>query len=145
MAEPVMEFKDEQQLCSSLKEWQERLFLTDWTIKATLVDFSEVVYENYKDVCGDNTYNSVNQFTVIRVIRHNDEMRSRIQKCCHEKTLVHELLHLKLHFPIVGTFESSNLDQRIHTFIDQMAKSFIMAKYDLPFDWFKNFKESDEG
>jgi hypothetical protein len=36
--EPIMQFTSQEQLEESLKEWQERLGLRDWAIKAIIVD-----------------------------------------------------------------------------------------------------------
>lgn len=131
---PVMEFKNEEELQQSLEEWQERLFLSDWNIAASLVNGEEIA-----GLAGDSTVQWTNSCGTIR-IRHFAEMpNGAIEKEPHEKVLVHELLHFK----IMG-YTNSNagieevfFDESQHRLLEQLAKSLIMAKYNIGYDWFK--------
>ena len=65
---------------------------------------------------------------------------SRMAKVCHEQTLVLELLHCK--YNIIersNEYESKFLDDHQHMLLEQMAKSLIMAKYNIGLEWFINF------
>lgn len=117
-----MEFKDLKQAEKYLKEWKERLFLNNWTIKVNFVDGNEV-----PECQGWNNFSFVNKSSVINLVRLTDDIKTRIVKTCQEVTLVHELLHLKL-----------NLIETEHALIEELARSLIMAKYNINSDWFLN-------
>ena len=134
MAKPIMAFKSNKELYDSLKEWQTRLFLSEWTICAKLVE--PVVIPGLQ---GENELSFENNASVISIIIPGDDVINRVQRFCAEKVLVHELLHCKYNIlEKDNTYESAYLDSRQHQLLEQMAKSLIMAKYNLPFDWFKN-------
>lgn len=132
-----MEFKDEAQAHECLKEWQTRLFLDDWTIKINIVDQSEMTL---KDCAAENHFQIDGRCCVINIARLTDDIKSRIVKVVHEKELVHELLHCKYNWiHSDGEYEAKYVDVSEHSLLEQMAKSLIMAKHNLTFDWFKNF------
>lgn len=120
--QPIMEFKDLKQAEKYLKEWKERLFLNNWTIKVNFVDGNEV-----PECQGRNNFSFVNKSSVINLVRLTDDIKTGIVKTCQEVTLVHELLHLK-----------SNLIETEHALIEELARSLIMAKYNINSDWFLN-------
>lgn len=137
MKEPIRVFKNKEQLDKSLKEWQDRLFLNDWTIKAVIEKFSED--EEYFG--GECIRLPVEKFALIR-INKNDcfvELNGiKIAKRPQEMVLVHELLHCKYTFiEKDSSYESKTTYYIEHYLIEEMAKSLIMAKYNLSFDWFK--------
>ena len=135
---PILTFEDEKQLYDCLKEWQDRLFLNDWIIKVSLVD--EIRNADYEELQGNNTFQIDNKACHIRLVKPNEDNTSRIVKFCAEVTLVHELLHCKYNWcQAPSTYEGIYYDTLEHSLIEQMAKSLIMAKYNLPFEWFKNF------
>lgn len=135
---PIMQFENEKQLNDCLKEWQDRLFLNDWIIKVSLVD--ELCDEYGAELCGRNNFNLEIKSCHIRLIRPNEDRTSRIVKFCSELTLIHELLHCKYNWcKAPENHEGIYYDILEHSLIEQMAKSLIMAKYNLPFEWFKNF------
>ena len=133
---PILEFRDETQTHACLKEWQKRLFLDDWIIKVEVKPLEEM---SDKDHIGENDYQFVLKSSIISIGRFGD--REGINKMPHELTLVHELLHLKFVFAdgVKDTTEGAFFGAHEHMLIEQMAKSLIMAKYDLPFSWFENF------
>jgi hypothetical protein len=129
---PILRFESDEQLQSSLFEWSQRLFLKDWYICAALVKPED------KDCDGENEYNSTNRSSLIRILRDFPETDHRAFKNCAEQTLVHELLHLKID---IGEDEPKTVEERLyqdtqHALIDQLARSFICAKYNLSTNWF---------
>lgn len=132
--QPIIEFKDEAQALECLKEWQTRLFLNDWIIKLELCDRSK------DDDWGDVDINIATQKATVKLYQGtpND---CEIKKCM-EKTLIHELLHMA--FFTCGYGEDVTVEESVfmtweHRRVEKMAQSLIMAKYNLPFEWFKNF------
>ena len=130
---PIEEFTSQIMLDQSLKEWQKRLFLDDWIIKARLVAPDEFTLEN---VCGENEFDMVGKCCVIRIMEKK-YYGDRILKYCAEKILVHELLHCKYNWLVApDTMEGKYFDELDHSLLEQMAKSLIMAKYNIGLDYF---------
>lgn len=125
-------FKSKEELNQCMKWWQEKLFLTDWIIKAKICK-GEYFKSNEK-CSGENYFIPVNRCSQILILEKDDyEKENPLMKYCAEKILVHELLHLK--------FDLSTIEQEkneIHILVEQMAKSLVMAKYDLNLDYFEN-------
>ena len=93
-------FNSKEELNDCLKWWQEKLFLTDWIIKARISEPCDFINEN---------------------------------------VLVHELLHCKYNWLANESFyEGKYVDVMEHGLLEQMAKSLIMAKYDLILDYFND-------
>lgn len=106
-----------------LAEWQKRLGLTDWRIKVQwkcapdemalhggsgCTEWSEAVKAASIQICDEKYYGD------------------RVVSFDAEKTLVHELLHLKL---ALVSSEVSDLQERyMHQIIDDLARAFIDAK-----------------
>ena len=135
---PIMEFENIEQAYECLAEWQTRLFLNDWLIKICLCD-EEVHFEGEKQA-GIIDFKQSIKTARIDLSPHNEENNSGVLKFCHEKVLVHELMHLKINFACVpSTCEEAYFASAEHALIEQMAKSLVMAKYGLDFSWFKNF------
>jgi hypothetical protein len=134
---PIMEFKNQEELDACLNEWQTRLFLNDWYIKADLLKRSELNLGN--EVAGENHFDVTLHCSMIHLAILDDDILSRIQKVSHEVTLIHELLHLKYNWvSAVDTLEGRYYDTLEHSLLEQMAKSLFMAKYNLTFEWFIN-------
>jgi hypothetical protein len=139
MAEPIIEFKNQEELDGSLREWQERLFLTDWTIETRFED-GTLHDEDGAELSGQNRLDMTNKCCVISLVKLDDDKRSRIQKLSQEHVLVHELLHCKYAWLAPpSSMEGKYFDTLEHGLLEQMSKSLIMAKYNLPFSWFRNF------
>lgn len=133
---PIQEFQNDKELNDCLKEWQERLFLGDWIIKACLVDANELP-EN----AGYNNWIFEKQTSFIQIARLTDDTKARMTKVFQEVTLVHELLHLKFGLvENVDSYEGKFVEIHEHQLVEQMAKSLIMAKYGLNPSWFINFE-----
>lgn len=133
MAEPITDYKTQEALNESLAEWQERLFLQHWNIKAALVHGEEI-----EGCGGECTVQWANSCGTIR-LRYANEMPEGMEKMPHEKILVHELLHFKyMGFQEANaSIEGIYYDEKQHQLIEQMAKSLIMAKYGIDYEWFK--------
>ncbi len=130
---PIMEYKNDKEAIESLKEWQDRLFLNDWIIKIQLVPLTDLI--------GQNTYELSNKASLISIDPYCNKGDMGMTKDPHELILVHELLHLKFTLTdgVNKTTEGLFLSFHEHSLIEQMAKSLIMAKYNIGFNWFKNF------
>ena len=105
-----------------LIEWQNRLGLMDWKIKLSPNCEPQEMEEN---CVGCTSWQEVNKTAHICII---DEKYygERIAPFNFEKTLVHELLHLKTCL----LFDTGNeLQDRIaHQIIDDLARAFVDAK-----------------
>ena len=90
MKGPIIDFKTNAAVKESMAEWQHRLYLDDWIIKALLVDGTEIP-NNRAETSIVFTHKSA----VIKLARITEDMSNRIVRQCHEVSLVHELLHCK--------------------------------------------------
>lgn len=129
-------FNSKEELNNCLKWWQEKLFLTDWIIKAKICEPCEFVDDGNM---GENSFDMVNKCCVIRILDKKYYGNDRIMKYCAEKILVHELLHCLYNWSgNEESYEGKYVDIMEHGLLEQMAKSLIMAKYDLSFDYFND-------
>lgn len=140
MKQPIIEFENIEQVQECLKEWQTRLFLDDYIIKIALLEpheMPEINCDGYNQRF--NTLKSC-KISISRKLKDDEQC---IIRHCEEYVLVHELLHCKpwlSHYTENnGSAEACYIEQMEHTMLDEMAKSLIMAKYNLTLDWFKNF------
>lgn len=133
MARPIERFVSQDQLNECLKWWQEKLFLTEWIAKARICKPEDFIGTN---LIGENEFDMVNKSCVIRILDPK-YYGDRIMIYCGEKVLVHELLHCKYNWLCCeDTYEGRYVDTAEHGLLEQMAKSLIMAKYDLSLDYF---------
>ena len=104
-----------------LKEWVDRLKLNDWVIKL-LTDCSPDEMDN---CCGLTDWQEVNKTAIIKIIdpKYYGE---RITPFDGEKTLVHELLHLKT--CLISDTENELQERIMHQLIEDLAKAFVDAK-----------------
>lgn len=140
---PVMTFHNDKELNDCLKWWKDRLYLHDWTIHAAL---KEHVYVGDEEVAGSNTFEHILMSSCILIsTQQTGETKDTVTKVCHEVTLVHELLHLRLNWlQPPYNYEGKYTDEMEHQNIEKFARSLIMAKYRLPFDWFDGDYEEEE-
>ena len=103
-----------------LEKWKARLGLQDWWI---------VMYEgctsdefNDKENVAETTLTECNKCAVIRIIRE-ECYGNRIVPFNFEKTLIHELLHLK--FCLLDDSGNDLQDRYVHQIIDDLAKAFV--------------------
>lgn len=135
--EPVMQFVNQESALKCLEYWKNKLFLNDWVIKLSINKAPEDL--DLEDVSGEVIMSFGVMSAHIKILDPK-YYGDRIVKYCAEEILVHELLHLKYNFisSSSGSFESTYYDVIEHQKLDQMAKSLIMVKYNLDFDWFNN-------
>ena len=132
--QPKIRFKNLKQALKYLDYWKRVLFLDDWIIKLSLMDTT-----NMKNL-GENDF--VLELKCSHIKLNNSSENDGIVKDCVEKVLVHELLHLKynwIHYGLSDSIEKFFCENIEHQTLEEMAKSLIMVKYGLTFDWFKNF------
>ena len=104
-----------------LYRWVNGLGLQDWVI-----ELEEDKYDLKLDGCaGCTEWTESNKTAVIQLI-HPDVYGERIVPYDKEKTLVHELLHLK--FCLLGESGNDLQDRIVHQLIDDMAKALVNAK-----------------
>lgn len=137
---PIDVFKSQEQLEECLREWQHRLFLDGWLILAHVKDkIMNPDGEEVIDAAGYNTFVFESSQANIQLL--SDETykeNNTLFKHCMEKDLVHELLHCK--YDLIGcqgrTYEGVYLDATEHQKLEEMAKSLIMAKYGVDYNYF---------
>ena len=106
-----------------LKEWQNRLGLHDWIIK--LSDYCLPENMSAQDVAGDVDWRECSKNAVIEIL-DPQFYGDRIIPFDYEKTLVHELMHLKLSLVSDGV---ADLQARyMHQIIDDLARALVDAK-----------------
>lgn len=106
-----------------LQEWQKRLGLLDWKIK--LKDNCTPDDMAAEDSDGDVDF--VEASKVARIDMMDEKFYGdRIIPFDWEKTLVHELMHLKL--SLLDNSGSDLQDRLLHQIIDDMAKALVDAK-----------------
>lgn len=106
-----------------LREWKTRLGLQDWTIK--------IVYNcKHEEMTLDNCSGCTEWTEAIKTARieilSSTDYGARILPFDFEKTLVHELLHLKL--SLVSDNVPDLQARYMHQIIDDMARAFVDAK-----------------
>lgn len=137
---PIDVFENQEQLEKVLREWQHRLFLDGWLILAYITD--EIVDPDGVEVTDAAGYNSfVFESSISNIQLLSDKTykeKNMLFKHCQEKDLVHELLHCKYDWlgNQGGTYEVVYLDATEHQKLEEMAKSLIMAKYGVDYNYF---------
>ena len=80
-----------------------------------------------EDSCGCTSWQEVGKTALIQIL-HPNRYGDRIVPFDIEKTIVHELLHLKMSFI---SSECDSLQQRVaHQLIDDLAKAMVNARRD---------------
>ena len=103
-----------------LEKWKARLGLSDWVIHLNEdVLPSDMMMQN---VAGETEWTESNKCAVIRIVRE-DCYGERIVPFNFEKTLIHELLHLK--FCLLGESGNDLQDRYVHQLIDDLARAFV--------------------
>ena len=104
-------------------EWQSILDLDDWTIK-----LNEDVSPNdmqLQGVSGECAWDEIHKAATINIINEKD-YGNRILPFDKEKTLVHELLHIK--FCMIDNSGNELFDKMLHQLIEDMAKALVRTK-----------------
>lgn len=106
-----------------LAEWQKRLRLEDWIIA---LDFDCNPYEMAEqEVAGCAQWSECGKTALIQML-DPQYYGHRIVPFDWEKTLVHELLHLKT--SLVSDMVPDTQTRYMHQMIDDLAKAFVEAK-----------------
>ena len=106
-----------------LSEWKNRLGLQDWAIK--LVGCCAPDEIGYDDCVGHTDWTETSKAAKIWILDPK-YYGQRIRPFDWEKTLVHELLHLKM--CLLAT-DVPDLQERVaHILIDDLARAFVDAK-----------------
>ena len=108
---------------SLLAEWQKRLGLQEWRIK--LVDKCKPEDMTLDDVAGCTEWSEAIKTARIEIIDPK-YYGKRIVPFDYEKTLVHELLHLKT--CLVSDAVDDLQARYMHQMIDDLARAFVDAK-----------------
>ena len=106
-----------------LAKWQKRLGLTDWVID--LRDNCVPDDMELPSVAGECVWQEVNKTAVIRIIKP-ECYGERIAPFDFEKTLVHELLHIK--FCLLEESGNPLQDRVLHQIIEDLAKAFVVSE-----------------
>lgn len=105
-----------------LKYWQNRLNLNDWNIKLLInMDICEM-----SGTFGYVEFTETTKYAVIRIVDKNKLDNERKEIFNFEKTLVHELLHLK--FSLFDNSGNDFQDRYLHQYIEEF--SLILTKKD---------------
>ena len=105
-----------------LDKWQKRLGLDDWTICLN-VDVSPNDMQ-IQGVAGECVWDEIHRAATINIINEKD-YGNRILPFDKEKTLVHELLHIK--FCMIDNSGNELYDKLLHQLIEDMAKALVSA------------------
>lgn len=120
--------KSEEELL--LKEWKERLGLQDW--KITLYYNCNFEDMELGEVCGETHWTTPIKEATISIIGEEEYGEDRTLKYDFEKTLVHELLHIKFSLidlmPRNGGYEANVAESVRHQLIDDLARALVAAK-----------------
>lgn len=134
---PIEEFENKERLAECLKWWKDKLFLGHWIIVADVVDIvKDCDGEEHDDFAGYNDFVYESMQSHIQIIS-KDSYKGFLEKYCAEKILVHELLHCKYNWlSNRDSYEGVYVVTVEHSLLEQMAKTLIMAKYDLDMGYF---------
>jgi hypothetical protein len=119
-----------------LRKWTKKLGIEDWTILLKINQSNETMEEN----CGDIDLCFQNKSAVIRILDEKEYDKGIIESFNFEKTLVHELLHIRW-----ATFQPDveSLEYKFfHQALNDMAK--LLVGYENKSDWFKNRRCYDD-
>lgn len=141
MKQPIMWFKDAEELQQATRKWQGILQLNDWLIKTELVD--EAIEKGI--VTCDGTNNVVySTKTAVITVSHCKDVDFAF-KHCEELVLIHELLHCTI-MDVENkdkTIERCVYDEVMHQPIDVIARALLMTEYNLTFEWFLEDEDSE--
>lgn len=141
---PIMVFENIEQAYECLDWWKSKLHLEHWVIHLAIIPYFESPLDStYMGKCISD---HVNNCGMIYLASHETLSENCIMTLCDEKVLVHELLHLRYPSIVDSTnYASAYMDIEEHRKIEELAKSLIMVKYDLPFSWFdRDYPERKE-
>ena len=134
---PIMEFKSLEEANACLKEWQERLYLNDWIIKIELNSRHAPASDCLARI---HTTHEMKMADIYFADASDEVKAEQLVKYCAEKILVHEMLHIV--FDMCArenkSLEDAEFHMNQHIKTEFMARSLIMAKYNLDPSFFRN-------
>ena len=109
-----------------LEEWQTRLGLNDWEIELeTDCDYTDLAIEN-SDACA--TFEESIKVAKIQIVAPEKRVENAIGKFDFEKTLIHELLHLKMCLLEQSDDEKDLHERVLHIILNDIARALADAK-----------------
>lgn len=140
IGKPIDIFESQEQLENCLREWQHILFLDGWLIIAHIEDeLIDSEGEKVEDAAGLNTFVFESSQSNIQLLSEKTyKANNNLFKHCMEKDLVHELLHCKYAWMQSDgrKYENVYLEAKEHQLLEEMAKSLIMSKYGIDYNYF---------
>lgn len=118
---PVI-YKSQDSAKDALHRWQHRLLLLDWEIEvkiARAADFTKA------DRHGEVLYSEDKKMAIIKLLDPIDADSKSQWTLDHEKTLVHELIHLHLLFADPLVFKCSAAQTALEVAVDSLARGFV--------------------
>lgn len=109
-------------------EWKERLGLQDWIIRFYTNCKSEEVNDGQS--IGESIWETTSKSAIVKIIDEKEYSKECMIPYDFEKTLVHELLHIKFSTidKDLNTYEGIVAEQVRHQLIDDLARALVMAK-----------------
>lgn len=109
-------------------EWKERLGLQDWIIRFYTNCKPEEVNDGQS--IGESAWETTSKSAIVKIIDEKEYSKEYILPYDFEKTLVHELLHIKFSTidKDLNTYEGIVAEQVRHQLIDDLARALVMAK-----------------
>lgn len=119
-----MERRVDQERCEGLmKEWQVRLGLQDWELTIQPMCAPDEMPHGEAAGCTEwSEVLKVGKIYLLNPLYYGD----RLRPFDAEKTIIHELLHLKL--CLVANSENDIQERYMHQIIDDLARAFVDAK-----------------
>ena len=115
-------------LLNLLDEWQDRLGLQDWAIVLrTNCSNDDLISEDAENQSGEVEWTLQCKSAIIR-LKSFDDINQFIIPTDYEKTLVHELLHLK--FALIQVMCQTELEhEHMHQLLNDMARAMVDSKH----------------
>lgn len=137
---PIEYFKSDDEFQKCCKWWQHRLFLDNWFISFEMVDGYLTMEDDESEriMSGMCEFDFNNREANITVVNTKQSIDDSIIKEIAELTIVHELLHIKQEYiiNIEPENETSFHKYVAHQELEAMAKTLLMVKYNLDYDYF---------
>jgi len=136
---PIMQFESQEQLDACLDEWQDRLGLMDWMIKAETTSWHNFLRDDKEQLAAEASINGQLKSAWIMLRLSEEIPEVLIKKQPQEYTLIHELLHLR-HFTERepwDTLQGHAWEDAQHQNCDEIAMALFLAKYNLPHNWMR--------
>lgn len=127
--QPIIKFNSYIQALECLDEWKYILGLQNWIIG--------LQFTNEETQSPDWGYSETHKAIRIATIFIPTviDAASFSAKYCEELIIVHECLHIKMQ-PCDSKNETVRAEW--HAILEDMAKGYLMARYDINFTWFEN-------